>query len=224
MSYFGGKGGVFRTLINQIPPHEVYIEPFLGGGAIMLNKKPARENIGIDLNSDVINNIAFCFVPNLTLKTEDALHVFGYWDVFNYKNVFLYCDPPYILSTRKGGPEYKFEFSDDQHKELLQLLASLKCMVMVSGYRHAIYDDALGDWRRIDYKAPTRHGLVNESAWMNYPEPTELHDYRYLGRDFREREKITRQQKRWIKRLKAMPVLQRKAIQAALLDMEGEAS
>jgi hypothetical protein len=31
MSYPGGKGGsgVYQTIINQQPPHEVYIEPFL---------------------------------------------------------------------------------------------------------------------------------------------------------------------------------------------------
>jgi hypothetical protein len=34
MTYPGGKGGagVYQMIINQIPPHRVYIEPFLGGG------------------------------------------------------------------------------------------------------------------------------------------------------------------------------------------------
>jgi len=33
------------------PPHEVYIEPFLGGGAIMRQKRPALLNIGLDLDA-----------------------------------------------------------------------------------------------------------------------------------------------------------------------------
>ena len=33
-----------------MPPHDVYIEPFLGGGAIMKRKPPALRNIGIDLD------------------------------------------------------------------------------------------------------------------------------------------------------------------------------
>ena len=42
MTYFGGKAqdGVYQAIINQIPAHDRYIELFLGGGAIMLKKKP----------------------------------------------------------------------------------------------------------------------------------------------------------------------------------------
>lgn len=56
MGYPGGKSGpgVYHRLINLMPPHQTYIEPFLGGGAIMRLKRPARYNIGIDLDSRVI--------------------------------------------------------------------------------------------------------------------------------------------------------------------------
>lgn len=54
--YPGGKGenGVFQRLINLMPPHEVYIETHLGGGAVMRNKRPARRNIGIEIDPEVI--------------------------------------------------------------------------------------------------------------------------------------------------------------------------
>lgn len=221
---------MFRTLINQIPPHEAYIEPFLGHGAILLNKRPAILNLGIDIDPEVItswHNRGFSedrkfssldSLPaskfHLSIKIGDAIECLKkcYLDW----KTFVYCDPPYILSTRKSGPRYKHEFSNEQHIELLKLLTSLDCMVMISGYRHDIYDEALGGWRRIDYQASTRQGIVNESAWMNYPEPTELHDYRYLGNNYREREKIGRQIFRWVSRLHAMPILQRRAILAAI--------
>lgn len=43
MTYPGGKAaaGVYQRIINLMPPHSLYIEPFLGGGAIMKLKKPA---------------------------------------------------------------------------------------------------------------------------------------------------------------------------------------
>ena len=56
MSYPGGKAGsgVYQQIINQIPPHQVYIEPFLGGGAVLLHKRPAWSSIGIDSDAAVV--------------------------------------------------------------------------------------------------------------------------------------------------------------------------
>jgi site-specific DNA-adenine methylase len=41
-SYPGGKAGagVAQRLINLMPTHAVYIEPFLGHGAVLLHKRP----------------------------------------------------------------------------------------------------------------------------------------------------------------------------------------
>ena len=73
----------------------------------------------------------------------------------------------------------------------------------------------------------TRGGHATEWLWMNYTEPAKLHDYRYLGDDYREREKIRRQQRRWTARLARMDRLQRLALMAAIagarIDGNGEA-
>lgn len=42
-------------------------------------------------------------------------------------------------------------------------------------------------------------------------------DYRYLGRDYRERERIRRKEARWVARLSAMTVLERRAVESAVL-------
>ena len=44
---------------------------------------------------------------------------------FNYKNVLIYCDPPYMLQTRHGK-QYKHEMSDEDHEELLKVLLKHK--------------------------------------------------------------------------------------------------
>ena len=107
--------------------------------------------------------------------------------------------------------------TDAQHRELLHILLSLPCQVMLSGYRSALYDEALQGWNRSSFEAVTRAGdMATEWLWFNYPEPVALHDYRYLGEGFRERERIKRKKQRWVARLRSMPTLERQALLAAI--------
>ena len=93
----------------------------------------------------------------------------------------------------------------------------------ISGYWSALYADTLSTWRVCSFQAQTRGGVVTEYLWCNYPAPTALHDYRYLGKDFRERERIKRITTRWVKRLQKMPLLQRQALLAALAQVDNGA-
>jgi len=56
MRYPGGKNaaGTFQWLINQMPPHSLYCEPFAGSAAIARLKRPAERTILIDLDPGAI--------------------------------------------------------------------------------------------------------------------------------------------------------------------------
>ena len=54
MNFSGGKGGTYQKYINLMPPHEVYIESHLGGGAILRYKRKAKRSIGIEIDLEVI--------------------------------------------------------------------------------------------------------------------------------------------------------------------------
>ncbi len=51
---------------------------------------------------------------------------------------------------------------------------------------------------------------------MNYKPPVELHDYRYLGSDYRERYRLKEKVKRWTKRLQGLSVLEQQALMHAM--------
>ena len=100
-------------------------------------------------------------------------------------------------------------------------------MVMISGYSSPLYAKELKKWNAAAYQTTTRGGKpVAEWLWYNYPRPVALHDYRFLGSNFRERERIRRQQKRWKGKLERMDTLQRQALLGAIVDTAnfGEAS
>ena len=227
MTYKGGKAGagVYQQIINQIPPHEVYIEPFVGGGAVLLNKKRAAVSIALDVDAEVIAHWGLYVKlssPGLTVINGDAI---SYLQNQRYeRSTFVYCDPPYLMSARSSkGAIYRHEFAtEEEHNKLLDVLLSLPCMVALSGYSSSLYMDMLQGWRHISFNAQTRSGsTAREFLWMNYPEPVELHDYSFLGNNFREREKIARQKRRWRARLLRMDRLQRYALLSSIAELNG---
>jgi DNA adenine methylase len=235
MGYPGGKAGagVYQRLINLMPPHRVYVEPFLGGGALMRLKLPAWLNIGIDLDPDAVASCA----SSIAASGDSAVGISGADDAGRWRwlvddgisflrsgewagDELVYCDPPYMHGTRARRDLYRHELGDGQHEELLSVLIGLPCMVMISGYWTQLYGDMLSAWSHISFEAMTRGGhTATEHVWYNYGPPLALHDYRYLGETFRERERCKRKRSRWVRRLQAMPILERQALLGALAEV-----
>lgn len=226
-NWIGAKGGagVFQTIINNMPPHSQYIEAFVGSGQVLMRKKPATSTIVIDADAAVCS----CWYgrPGITVIHGDAVPWLERYALGEHPQTVLYCDPPYLMETRtcqRGYYEHEFA-TKEEHERLLTVLNRMTIPVLISGYRAPLYDAMLqGEkWRRIDYTVMTHRGERVESLWCNFPEPFALHDYRYLGRDYRERERIKRKKNRWLSKLRAMPTVERASIVAAVLDNCGGA-
>lgn len=220
--YAGGKNGagVFQTIINQMPPHRVYIEAFLGSGAIIRRKRPAALNIGLDVDASVIarHNAAAPDHARFQFMERDAIEFLEYRRKWRGDEL-VYCDPPYLGSARAWPSRrcYRHEMKgQSEHEALLRILTTLSTMVIVSGYASPLYDTALAGWRRVEFTAQTRGGPRTEVLWMNFPAPVTLHDYRFLGIDFHERCRIARKIARWQKRLAGLPTLERAAVISGL--------
>lgn len=69
MAWPGGKdgAGVYQRLINQIPPHDIFVSAFLGDCAILRRKLPAATSIGVDLDADNIERWRQRAIPGLRL-------------------------------------------------------------------------------------------------------------------------------------------------------------
>lgn len=55
LKYPGAKNRLASWIVSHIPQHKVYCEPFLGSGAVFLNKEPAYNEILNDLDDDIYN-------------------------------------------------------------------------------------------------------------------------------------------------------------------------
>jgi DNA adenine methylase len=230
-TYSGGKAadGVYQTIINYIAPHDVFVSGFLGNCAIMRYKIPAQVNVGIDLDAEVIqrweqqNNSPLASTTSV-FHQNSQLDLFQmdffeyaqmYMDVWDYNDCLIYLDPPpYLKDTRKDSHSdiYNCEMSAPDHVRLLDLSNSMKAKVIISCYDNALYREKLKGWHRINFKGKSRRGPTTETIYLNYKPDGRLHDYRYTGSDFIDRQRIRRKVERHISKLKRLPEMERNAI------------
>lgn len=258
LKYPGSKWRIGDKLVELIPLHHTYLEPYFGSGAVFFKKEPSDIEMINDLDNDV-TNLFWCIqqdpekLARLVMTTPYSRQIYddsfkddpirdmllgldpyhkacqflircwqghgfrtnGYkvgwkndvqgrermyalwnwyrlpeWIIeiserlrtvqiecrpalevirrFDYDNVFMYIDPPYLLGTRRGK-QYKHEMNDSDHEELLQELMSSKAKVMISGYASEVYDSVLSKWNRMEFSSLAEHGKQRtEVIWMNY--------------------------------------------------------
>jgi DNA adenine methylase len=133
----------------------------------------------------------------------------------------IYSDPPYLWHTRSSGRRYRFDYEEQDHIELLELLKSLPCHVMLSGYPSALYDDLLGGWRSLELQVMNQGGVRTEKLWLNFA-PDRVHWARYAGKNFTDRQRIKRKAANWGKRYQGLPRAERLAVLSAMMVVEVE--
>lgn len=255
IKYPGSKWNIAPQLVELIPEHHSYVEPFFGSGAVLFSKPVSDIETVNDLDSDVVN-LFRCIqkdserLARLVMTTpfsreeyerqferctstlyasnfqraagflikcwqghgfrtngykvgwkndvvgrEKAYALWNWYRLpdwiiditerlrkvqienrpalevierFNYSQVFMYLDPPYMLGTR-SGKQYMHEMTDAEHEELLQMILQSRAKIMISGYETDMYNDYLSGWEKRQFSSCAEHGKPRiETVWMNY--------------------------------------------------------
>ena len=222
MSYLGSKAasGAYQAIIAAQPAHDTYIETHLGRGAVMPRKPAAARSIGIDIDPSAIAR--HFGSEGFELHQEDAVTFLQGFDYSTAGRVLIYADPPYLHSTRTSRTRYAHEYSENDHQRLLSTLIDLSnsvagISIMLSGYPSAMYDAFLPEWNTLEFQVMTRGGPRTEKLWMNY-ERNSAHWATFAGQNFTDRQRIKRKAQRWADNYRSLPVEERTAILAALLE------
>lgn len=253
LRYHGGKWRLAPWIIQHMPRHEVYVEPFGGAASVLLRKQPSRIEVYNDVDESVVNlfrilrdparaealrlavtltpfsrrEFAACwavsedpieearrlivrsfqalgnkhrlsrngwrtrtakarwspcvawngwpdeipaFVARLREVILEALDWEKLLDIYDDRSALLYVDPPYVHETRSPGHKemYISELTNEDHARLLDRLKGAKGMVMLSGYAHPLYEEALKGWRRLETPARAQTNVPRtEVLWLN---------------------------------------------------------
>lgn len=109
MRYPGGKGKCYQHIINILPPHATYIETHLGGGSVLRHKKPAGTSIGVDRDAAVIRSWQRLFPLLASYVEADAVEFLAAQRLAG--DEVVYCDPPYLPSTRRRDRVYRHDYA-----------------------------------------------------------------------------------------------------------------
>lgn len=264
LRWHGGKWLLAPWIIENLPPHRVYVEPFGGAASVLLRKPRAYAEVYNDLDCDVVNlfrvlrdaesGARLAELVRLTPfardeqveaydPTDDAVEqarklivrsFMGFGsngthratgfransnrsgttparDWFNYPEALAavverlrgvtienrdacevmaahdtdealhYVDPPYLPDTRDAGGDYAHELTAEDHEKLLAFLRGLQGAVVLSGYPHSLYDEALSGWTRVERAALADGARARtEVLWINPQGERRLHRSRGL--------------------------------------------
>ena len=104
---------------------------------------------------------------------------------FDGEEVFMFVDPPYLLTTVRGkGKIYTTEYNDELHYRLVDFVRHAKSKIMLASYPNELYDQLLEyGWVRIDktkyisaghYTSKRKRQTKRiESLYLNYQPPNQ---------------------------------------------------
>ena len=98
---------------------------------------------------------------------------------FNYQNVLIYADPPYMLGTRQNRKQYRHEMTDDDHMELLEAIKAHRGPAIISGYDSDLYNRELKGWYKDGRTSFTQTASRRrEILWMNFEPAAQMDMFR----------------------------------------------
>jgi DNA adenine methylase len=116
----------------------------------------------------------------VVIECRPAVDVIAAYD---HPTAALYVDPPYLASTRRGLDRHRSKdyavdtCTDDDHRQLAEVLHACCGTVLLSGYPSPLYDDLYADWHQVqrDVTCPSsnRRSVAATRAvevlWSNRP-------------------------------------------------------
>lgn len=218
-TYHGGKAGnsTYQNIINLIPRCELFIDAMVGNGGIACNLKLPALTVLNDLSRSVIDQYNRFSGKHLIIENLHVLDLVDKYENWPAKT-FHYFDPPYLKSSRKNQQDlYEIEWTIRDHEKFISRVLTVTSDCMISHYPCNLYDTAFKNWNKFTFQSMTRSGLATECLYMNYQTPTVLQDYRYIGKNFTDRQRIKRKTTRFLRKLEQLPQTELNCIIAGII-------
>ena len=99
LRYPGGKYRLTKWIISHFPAHDFYVEPYGGGGSVLMAKPEARGEIYNDIYGDAVNVFRVLRDPDQAQKLEQLIRLTP-CSYEEYMNAYEFCDDPIERARR----------------------------------------------------------------------------------------------------------------------------
>lgn len=137
ISYFGSKFRVAPWVLSHLPSHEIYVEPFGGSAAVLLQKPRSRVEIYNDLDGEIVNLFRVVRDDAMRAQLIDALNATPYARA-EFEAAWNVADEP-IERARRLCVRAQMGFG---------ALGSTRPLHSPIGFAADIWSDGPGQWLR----------------------------------------------------------------------------
>jgi len=112
IAYYGGKQKLANKIINLIPEHSLYCEPYLGGGAIFFRKEPSKIEVINDTNRSLID--FYQVVQNDFVSLEKEVRISLHSRDLYRKAKVIYRNPDMFSKLKRAWSVWVLSSQTDQ--------------------------------------------------------------------------------------------------------------
>ena len=112
IAYYGGKQNLANTITHLIPEHEIYIEPFCGGAAILFAKPKSKTEILNDTNDNIMNFYKIMRRPKTAAALQRLINEALHCEATHQKTKDIWINPAkHTPISRAFATWYQCNFS-----------------------------------------------------------------------------------------------------------------
>jgi hypothetical protein len=181
IAYFGSKVRIAPRIVEYLPPHRGYVEPYCGSLAVLFAKPPTVYECVNDLDGDLVLfwRMLRDRLPDLERVcrlTPHAREEYAQsWPITDDVDDLERARRVWVKLTQGRGGSLRTTGCEEEHRELAAALNACGATVVLSGYPGALYDDLYDGWDRVEIASGTGQNadagwqLRTEVLWCNRP-------------------------------------------------------
>jgi DNA adenine methylase len=110
-------------------------------------------------------------LKEVVIEERDGIELIEAYSRSLGPETLVYCDPPYLSTTRRTKHVYSYELTKDDHVRLAETIKNSSMSFVISGYPSELYNELYDDFHKVYKERPAGIGMAKvpttECLWLS---------------------------------------------------------